>query len=264
MKKTDITLTDVCLKNLIGVIKSNINNHPKPIYVSARHSDAFIYILSGGCTYTFEDNYEFTVDQGDILYLAHKSDYKMQIHTTKYEFIYCDFILDGDPFRKSDVYSPTDATDAEILFNRLLKEFRMFSKISFYKCISLIYDIYGIILMSKSNNYAERTADNKIVSAKEYIDANFADITLSVTALAEQAGMSDVYFRKLFKKNYHMSPSQYIRIARIKAAKKLLHYNFLTLEECSIQSGFSSVQYFCRVFKKETGMTPSEYKTGAF
>ena len=118
--------------------------------------------------------------------------------------------------------------------------------------------------MSKSNNYAERTADNKIVSAKEYIDANFADITLSVTALAEQAGMSDVYFRKLFKKNYHMSPSQYIRIARIKAAKKLLHYNFLTLEECSIQSGFSSVQYFCRVFKKETGMTPSEYKTGAF
>ena len=114
--------------------------------------------------------------------------------------------------------------------------------------------------MSKNNNHTEQTPDNKIVSAKEYIDANFADITLSITTLAEQAEISEAYFRKLFKKTYHMSPSQYIRIARIKAAKKLLHYNFLTLEECSIKSGFSSVQYFCRVFKKETGMTPSEYK----
>ena len=140
----------------------------------------------------------------------------------------------------------------------------MFSKISFYKCISLIYDIYSLILMSKNNNYAEQTADKKIVSAKEYIDANFADTTLSVTALAEQAGTSDVYFRKLFKKIYRMSPSQYIISARIKTAKKLLHYSFLTLEECSIQSGFSSIQYFCRVFKRETGMTPSEYKNEAF
>lgn len=263
MEKSDITLTDVCLKKLVGVIKSNINNHPKPIYVSARHSDAFVYILSGSCTYTFEDNYEFTVNRGDILYLAHKSDYKMRIHTAEYEFIYCDFKLDGDVFRRSDVYSPQGEADAEILFKRLLKEYRMFSKISFYKCISLIYDIYSLILMSKNNNYAEQTADKKIVSAKEYIDANFADTTLSVTALAEQAGTSDVYFRKLFKKIYRMPPSQYIISARIKTAKKLLHYSFLTLEECSIQSGFSSTQYFCRVFKKETGMTPSEYKKGA-
>ena len=35
---------------------------------------------------------------------------------------------------------------------------------------------------------------------------------------------------------------------------------FLIEQKYALQSGFSSLQYFCRVFKKHTGMTPSEYR----
>lgn len=43
-------------------------------------------------------------------------------------------------------------------------------------------------------------------------------------------------------------------------ARELMTYSFLTLEDCALQSGFSSLQYFCRVFKKGYGITPAKYR----
>ncbi|MBQ7054474.1 MAG: helix-turn-helix transcriptional regulator, partial [Oscillospiraceae bacterium] len=83
---------------------------------------------------------------------------------------------------------------------------------------------------------------------------------LSVTSLAESIDLSEVYFRKLFKAQFDVSPAQYIISVRLKKAKELMRSPFLSLEECALQSGFSSLQYFCRVFKKATGATPGSYR----
>jgi two-component system response regulator YesN len=106
----------------------------------------------------------------------------------------------------------------------------------------------------------ESKEGNDMVRSADYIKSNFKDLSLSVETLAEIQGISEVYFRRLFKKQYGISPSQYIITTRIEHAKSLIKHSFLSLEECAVQSGFSSVQYFCRVFKKVTGMTPTEYR----
>ena len=117
-----------------------------------------------------------------------------------------------------------------------------------------------IVMKTENKIYISKCSRNKIAESKDYIDANFKDTSLSVDFLAKKAAMSNVYFRSLFKAQYHLSPSQYIISVRLKNAKSLMKYSFLTLEECALQSGFSSLQYFCRIFKKYTGMTPSEYR----
>ena len=114
--------------------------------------------------------------------------------------------------------------------------------------------------MTANNVYIEKFSENKIAEAKNHIDTNYKDTSLSVYSLAEKTAMSEVYFRKLFKSQYHLSPVQYITSIRLKKAKELMKYPFLTLEECALQSGFSSLQYFCRVFKKSTGTTPAQYR----
>lgn len=260
MEKNDITLTDFYIKKLICVIKSEINNCSKTIYVCGRRSHAFVYILSGSCSYNFDDKYDVTVNTGDILYLAHNADYTMNIHTNQYRFIYCDFELHDNVVRKSNVYSLENASEGENYFIKLEKNYKLYSKSAFSKCISLIYSIYSLILTTGENEDLEEKTEERITKAKEYIDANISDDTLSVSVLADNAEMSEVYFRTLFKKKYNMSPVQYIISARIKKAKQLLKYNFLTLESCAWECGFSTVQYFCRVFKKTTGITPSEYR----
>lgn len=260
MEKLDILSTDFYLKKLICVIKSSMNNRKQSIYVKRRHSHAYIYIMSGSCSYNFNNEYEFTVNKGDILYLAQNAEYTINVHTPNYRYIYCDFELNDNVLRKSNVYTPENTSDAENQFIKLEKNYKMFSKSSFSKCISLIYNIHSILLTTKESANSEQSTASKIAKAEEYINTHFADNMLTITALAELSEISEVYFRKLFKLQYHTSPAQYLASLRIKKAKELLGYKFLTLEECSHQCGFSTVQYFCRVFKNFTGMTPTEYR----
>ena len=94
------------------------------------------------------------------------------------------------------------------------------------------------------------------------MDERFKDAAFGVASVAEEIGISEVYLRKLFRAQFGISPSKYLILVRLENAKALMKYPFLNLEECALQSGFSSLQYFCRLFKKETGISPGKYKNG--
>lgn len=181
----------------------------------------------------------------------------MYIHTTDYKFIFCDFEFDGDSPRKSDVFAQNNTFTIENLFLRLHNSS---NKHQLTECMSILYKIYNEILFSTENTYIGKSATNKINFAKEYIDTNVTDPSISIAAISEMVGMCEGYFRKLFKSQYAISPSQYIISVRLKKSKELMKYPSLTLEECALQSGFSSAQYFCRMFKKSTGITPAQYR----
>ncbi len=260
MNEIDITQKNLYIKKLINVIKSANPNIKKLLSRKNRHSDAFIYIISGSCTYYFDTGNEFTVNSGDILYLAHNSVYDMYVHTTDYKFIFCDFEFDCDLPRKCDFYAESSLPNTtESIFRKLFNS-NSRSTTSFCESMSLLYEIYGIVTHSAKTDYISPSAKAKVNSAKEYIDANITDSSLSVKTIAEAYGMSEVYFRKLFKSSYHISPSKYIISMRLNKAKEFMKYPFLTVEECALQSGFSSCQYFCRIFKKKYGVTPHKYK----
>lgn len=260
MKKIEIEKQPLFIRKIKRVIQTQNRNHHKNLPVEDRHSDAFVYILEGSCTYRFQDGQSFTVNEGDILYLAYRSDYIMYIHTENYRFIFCDFEFDGEDPRKSAVYTPEDSSDAENKFNKLLHAYRTLSPRSFSQWVCVLYEIYGMILQEENKPYRERDVRAKIESAKLYLEENYADPDFRVEFLAKQLDVSEVYFRRLFKEQYGISPVQYLTSVRLKNAKELMKYPFLSLEECALQSGFSSVQYFCRVFKKETNVTPAKFR----
>lgn len=258
MERLDISKEKLYLKNLSCVIKSGHYNRPR-FATNGRHSDAFVYILAGSCTYRIEDEYEFTVFEGDILYLANNAFYTMAIQSEEYRFIYCDFDFDSDSPRKSDVFKIKNKQETENLFRKLLNCYKMSESKAFYECMAVLYQIYGVLLTAE-NKYIGKSAKQSILAIKEYIDKNFSDINISVARLAEKAQMSDVYLRKLFKSVYGTSPIEYITLKRLENAKQLMKYPFLSLENCAIESGFSSVQYFCRVFKKKMGISPAKFR----
>ena len=259
MDKLDIVKSNLYITKKINVIKSEMTKSGKLLYRNGRHSDAFIYIISGNCTYVFDDDRSITVKPGDILYLAHYAVYSMYVHTNDYKFIFCDFEFYDAPARVSNVYSPKNEINTDGLFKKLFHYYNSAEKNSFPKCMSILYDIYCLVQSTADRTYISQNVHAKIAQAKNKNDFGYGDLSLSVSSLAKDAGMSEVYFRKLFKSQYNISPSQYILSVRLKNAKELMKYPFLSLEECACQSGFSTQQYFCRVFKKETGMSPSEY-----
>ncbi len=95
--------------------------------------------------------------------------------------------------------------------------------------------------------------------AMEFLENNLSDYTITNTVLAKKAGISEVYFRKLFLKTYGISPRQYILEKRIEKAKQLLLNSSSSVTKVSTECGFSSLYLFCRTFKERTGLTPTEY-----
>lgn len=261
MDKTDITRQTLCIKRIISVIKGENTHHHKLLTVNGRHSDAFVYVLSGECDYQFDNGTEFKASAGDVFYLPHKAVYTMYIRTGDYRFIFCDLEFDGGEMRRGALYPGQELKNVGALFEKLYNKHRTSSESSCAECMALLYSIYGVLQQSKRRIYLDGDKRKDMLEARRCIDEGFKSPSLSISALAEQSGISEVYFRRLFKAHCGLAPSRYLLTVRLENAKRLMQYPFLTLEECALQSGFSSLQYFCRVFKKENGISPGRYRS---
>ena len=99
--------------------------------------------------------------------------------------------------------------------------------------MAVLYSIYALFNRRECREYIDNSVGLRMTEAKEFIEMNFKNKELSVAMLAEKAGMSDVYFRKLFKARFGTAPTHFITRTRIEKAKQLMNYAFMTLQECA-------------------------------
>ncbi|MGI6316610.1 MAG: hypothetical protein ACOX17_08120 [Christensenellales bacterium] len=88
-------------------------------------------------------------------------------------------------------------------------------------CRAGIYELLVKIAENSSEEALPVRANAVIRTALAYMEANLWDSELDIACLAEVAGISTVYFRKLFTTAYHVPPMRYIRSLRI---DKLVNY----------------------------------------
>ena len=250
----DISKNELIIKAFEGGHKNYLE--PKFIpFCRPRRCDAFVYILSGSCIYVFNDGRSFVAEAGNVIYLSGGAVYEMTVRE-RYDFICVNFFFDSKEPRKSDLFSSKDKETLENLFYRT---WRIQAGGSLPIKMSLVYRIYGEMIALRTTSYAS-TQHKALIEETASIITDSACDDISVSALARQAGMSEVYFRRLFRKVMGTSPARFMIDCRVSHAKELLFEDYLTLEEISERCGFSSLSYFCRVFKASTGMTPGEFR----
>ncbi len=93
----------------------------------------------------------------------------------------------------------------------------------------------------------------------ETIDENMADMDFSVKELSGRVHMSrSQLFRKLTALT-NMTPTNFLRIQRLKRAASLLSQNAASVTEIAYMVGFQSPTHFASSFKKQYGLPPSKY-----
>lgn len=125
-----------------------------------------------------------------------------------------------------------------------------------------IRDTYSIILaltQTESEQYLPTEKQKKIAPAIEYISQHYNE-NITNEKLAAIAGMSTVYFRKLFTSVLGVSPISYARNLRIEKAKEMLKSDYGTLSDISRSLGYPNLYDFSRDFKKHTGVAPSKHE----
>jgi AraC family transcriptional regulator len=84
------------------------------------------------------------------------------------------------------------------------------------------------------------------------------EVTLS--ELAESAGLSTAHFSQMFRKSTGASPHQFVLRQRVERAKELLCAAETRVLDVAVACGFKSQQHFARVFRRMCGASPTEYR----
>lgn len=102
-------------------------------------------------------------------------------------------------------------------------------------------------------------SQSKLTIVEDYIDRHLST-DLSLYNIAEQVGMSQSHFSRLFKQSTGLSPWQYVIQRRVELAKQLLRKEELTIEKISDRLGFASHSQFTIFFQKYTSISPKKYR----
>ncbi len=81
---------------------------------------------------------------------------------------------------------------------------------------------------------------------------------ISVSELAEEAGMSLSNFSQKFKIVTNQTPKEYLTKLRLHQSKRYL--NELSVTDTALELGYENISHFIRLFKREFGMTPKQFK----
>lgn len=95
----------------------------------------------------------------------------------------------------------------------------------------------------------------------DYIDANLSQ-RLTVTELAQLAGLSPSHFLRAFRETCGQAPHQFIVAARLASAEHLIRTTRTPVAAVAKAAGFSSNSHLTAILKRVRGVTPSEIRKG--
>ncbi|TCK92810.1 AraC-like DNA-binding protein [Natranaerovirga hydrolytica] len=112
---------------------------------------------------------------------------------------------------------------------------------------------------SKQVHSLIQVKNDSIKKALNYIHNHLGE-DLNLEQVAKEVNLSKCYFCSQFKKETHMTFSNYLTFARIERSKFLLQNSDKKILDIAISLGFSSQSYFSAQFKKHTNLSPKKYR----
>lgn len=125
----------------------------------------------------------------------------------------------------------------------------------------ILYQNTDVEHMGKKENYSA-SSQARLQLMMQYIHQDFA-YNISLSDIADQAKVSKSTALNLFHRYLGISPVTYLVNYRLQEATKLLASTEKKVTVISKDTGFDSVDYFCKAFKKYYKLTPTEYRKKA-
>ena len=219
----------------------------------SRRFHGFIIKLRGATEYVAGES-RWLLEAGQILFVPQGSCYQIRQVAPGYSYV-VNFTCPVDmPMGRLALPPEMDITQAA---EKLL---RSYQKGSVYGALGCLY---GILEKTQlADRYVSPREKQLLEPVIAYLQQHLTEPELDVGCLGELVGVSQVYLRRVFKKQQGVSPAGFVIRQRLQLAQELLlSGEQLTVSRVASLAGFRDPLYFSRIFRQQLGLSPSEYRT---
>ncbi|MCH4891032.1 helix-turn-helix transcriptional regulator [Acidaminobacter sp. JC074] len=247
----------------------------------------FAYCIEGRLTYGHYDREtHITINPGDTFYWINGSDkgwikYHKNTRYNMIAIIYRDYFFNGLVEKSDEIKKIMFSTDKKsytgfiksseliLCFNQILfckEEDKSLHKYMYL--YSKVYEMAAIFLKEnktmqhiKSSLKLSKEDKDKIFEAKELVENNLVN-PYSIEDLSRKVGLNTFKLKSGFKEMHQNTVFGYLRVCRMKKARRCLECSDCTVLEVANKVGYSNPSHFSVAFKKIYGVFPSELRNG--
>ena len=242
---------DLLSFNILDVLE--LNQRDVNMFNSGRNFNALSFRFRSDAVLTTKTR-KYSMKDNCVSYFPARLDYTRV--ATVDDMIVVHFDTINYNTKNIEYFIPND----HIVLSELFREiFNLWNKKELgykFKCSAILCEIFAECY---TQHYVSKSQSSKIQNSVEYLLKNYKKSDLSVKEIADRSFMSEVYFRKIFKKEYGVSPQKYIIDLRMQNAVGLISAGYYSLKEVAYMSGYNDYKHFSVEFKKKMGVSPSEY-----
>lgn len=253
-----------------------------PVVTNHWHEEAELTLVTkGNCCYQI-DLIEYTVREGDILFIPPLRLHSISLGTSGEYFsetyVFHMNFLGGNstdicstryltPIMNQELSMPYLITPEHPVYASLRKIFNQITSlyddaVTGYELALkslLLQALFLLLQYSNKNTFPDTEAySDKLKSVLDYIELHYAE-PISVSELAKLCYFSDYHFMRFFKKHMSMTCVEYINNLRLEKSVELFEQGNSSILDVSMSVGFRNLSYFHRAFKKKYHMTPRSF-----
>lgn len=171
-------------------------------------------------------------------------------------------LLERQPLFRRILSVPVDA-EMEEIWKEFLKNAA--ARDSFKNLFFAHLDLRKILLpfLLQNSNWKSSRKNEPFEKVLSYIKMHYQE-PLFTPQLAELMNMDRNTFSQVFRKEFGVTPREYLTNTRIAKAKELLLATSWTVKEIALQCGFRDDLFFYRIFKKHIGQSPIQYRKNMY
>ncbi len=223
----------------------------------------FLLIENGKVEYTLKNGKNLQAESGDLVYIPAGSEYITSFSLDRNNLIssiginFKLFDENNNYLTHNEIFTFNSSKVKKVIYEieRLSYTFNQTKN----KFNAELYNIFNILCDEfYAQNYTSE--DFSIIkNGVEFIHQNY-DKNFELTILSKKCNVSDVYFRKLFKKLLGYSPIEYRIKLRLEKACDYLKFTTIPVQLIAENLGFTDSAYFTKVFKEKYNVTPLNYR----
>lgn len=169
-----------------------------------------------------------------------------------------DYLLNMDISPKNPVFRKTNESPEIFLDNMIELPIHRDTSAKFEALANLfsLFSFYTKHYPAKSTIQDTGLLNNIL----EFIDNNLNNSNFNISFIAKNFNITRSTLFRIFKKNYNISPIDFLNNHKINKTKELLKNTDIPIKSVAFSLGFTDALYFSRFFKKYVGCSPSDFR----